>query len=117
MRNPRAALIYTPLPDAETARGIARILLEENLIACANILGEVESVFRWVGRVESAKEVTVIFKTTSEAIDPAVARLGALHPYSTPAIVGTICDNAHPDTLEWLVEQIEGATNGPVNTE
>ncbi|NQX94901.1 MAG: divalent cation tolerance protein CutA, partial [Erythrobacter sp.] len=47
MSEVRAALIYTPLPDAKTARSIAGILLEENLIACANILGPVESVFRW----------------------------------------------------------------------
>ncbi|MEO0871679.1 MAG: divalent-cation tolerance protein CutA [Pseudomonadota bacterium] len=117
MSEKRAALIYTPLPDAQTARDIASTLLEENLIACANILGEVESVFRWDGRIESAKEVAVLFKTTSDAIDPAVARLGALHPYSTPAIVGTVCDTAHPETLEWLLEQVEGAKGGPVNTE
>ena len=117
MSEKRAALIYTPLPDAQTARNIASTLLEENLIACANILGEVETVFRWEGRGESAKEVAVLFKTTSDAIDPAIARLGALHPYSTPAIVGTICDNTHPDTLEWLIEQVKGATNGLVNTE
>ena len=117
MSEKRAALIYTPLPDAETARDIAGTLLEENLIACANILGEVESVFRWEGRIESAKEVAVLFKTTSDAIDPAVARLGALHPYSTPAIIGTVCDNAHPETLGWLVEQVAGAKGGPVNTE
>ncbi|MEO0699721.1 MAG: divalent-cation tolerance protein CutA [Pseudomonadota bacterium] len=117
MIGPRAALIYTPLPDAETARAIATTLLEENLIACANILGEMESVFRWEGRVDTINEVAVLFKTTSDAIDPAVSRLGALHPYSTPAIVATVCNTAYPDTLEWLAEQTRGAVNGPVNTE
>lgn len=117
MRDPRAALIYTPLPDAETARAISRVLLEEKLIACANIVGEVEAVFAWEGRVDTSKEVAVLFKTTSDVIDPAVARLGALHPYSTPAIIGTVCHTSHPDTLEWLSEQTRGATHGPVNTE
>ncbi|MEM6857146.1 MAG: divalent-cation tolerance protein CutA [Pseudomonadota bacterium] len=117
MSEKRAALIYTPLPDAQTARNIARTLLDENLIACANILGEVESVFRWEGRVDTAKEVAVLFKTTSDALDPAVARLGTLHPYSTPAIVGTTCKNAHADTMGWLIGQVQGATNGLANTE
>ena len=117
MSEPRAALIYTSLPDAITAREIATVLLEEQLIACANILGEVEAVFRWEGRVDTSREVAVLFKTTSENIDPAVWRLGALHPYATPAIVATICDAAYPDTLEWLTSQTQGATHGPVNTE
>lgn len=117
MSEPRAALIYTPLPDTVTAREIATALLEEELIACANILSEMESLFRWEGRVDTAKEVAVLFKTTTEAIDPAVKRLGALHPYATPAIVATVCDAAYPDTLEWLISQTQGATHGPVNTE
>jgi len=105
MIEPRAALIYTPLPDAETARAIAGTLLDEKLIACANILGPIESVFVWEGRTQSAEEVAVLFKTTSERHDLAMSRLGTLHPYETPAIVGTVCDIAHPDTLGWLVQQ------------
>ncbi|MGB3470636.1 MAG: divalent-cation tolerance protein CutA [Erythrobacter sp.] len=105
MSEPRAALIYTPLPDAETARAIAGTLLDEKLIACANILGPVESVFVWEGRTQSAQEVAVLFKTTQECLDLAVSRLGALHPYKTPAIVGTACEAAHPDTLGWLATQ------------
>lgn len=105
MSEPKAALIYTPLPDAETARAIAGTLLEEGLIACANILGPVESVFRWQGKVETATESAVLFKTTEDVMEKAVNRLGALHPYETPAIVASICDGAHPDTLEWLEQQ------------
>ncbi len=105
MSEVKAALIYTPLPDAETARAIAGTLLEEGLIACANILGPVESVFMWRGQCESATETGVLFKTTSGQVDRAVNRLGALHPYETPAIVATLCDASHPDTLAWLAEQ------------
>jgi periplasmic divalent cation tolerance protein len=101
----KAALIYTPLPDAQTARSIAETLLEEGLIACANIVGPVESVFMWRGQCESASETAVLFKTTSAQMDRAVNRLAALHPYETPAIVANLCDAAHPDTLGWLAEQ------------
>ena len=105
MSEVRAALIYTPLPDAQTARSIAGILLEENLIACANILGPVESVFRWKGKQESATETGVLFKTTAQRLERAVSRLAALHPYETPAIIANVCGAAHPDTLEWLADQ------------
>ncbi|MDJ0978507.1 MAG: divalent-cation tolerance protein CutA [Erythrobacter sp.] len=101
----RAALIYSPLPDAETARAIAGTLLDEGLIACANLLGPIESVFLWKGQRECASETAALFKTTAEALKRAVNRLHALHPYETPVIIATICDAAHPDTLAWISEQ------------
>ena len=105
MSEAKAALSYAPFPDADTARAIAGVLLDEGLIACANILGPIESVYMWEGRVESAQESAALFKTTAAQVERAVSRLGALHPYETPAIVATICDAAHPGTLEWLAEQ------------
>ena len=105
MAEQQAALIYTPLPDLDTAREIAGILLDERLIACANILGPIESVFIWNGQRDSATETAVLFKTTCDQIETAVTRLAALHPYKTPAIVANVCDAAHPDTLTWLAKQ------------
>ncbi|MEO0462547.1 MAG: divalent-cation tolerance protein CutA [Pseudomonadota bacterium] len=102
----RVALIYTPLPDVETARTIAGHLLDERLIACANILGAMESVFVWNGKRDSARETAVLFKTDDARLDDAVARLGALHPYDTPAIVAWVCDAAHQETLGWLAAQL-----------
>ncbi|KPQ31077.1 MAG: hypothetical protein HLUCCX21_04080 [Porphyrobacter sp. HL-46] len=97
-----AALVWCPFPDRDTARAIAGQLLDEGLIACANIVGEVESVFLWQGARDSAAEAAVLFKTTGAALDAVVARLGALHPYDTPAIMGWRCDAVHPATLAWL---------------
>ena len=98
-------MIYTPLPDAQTARDIAGTLLDEGLIACANIMGPIESVFLWNGKRDTATESAVLFKTTVDRLDVALKRLGALHPYETPAIVANVCDASHPDTLTWLAEQ------------
>lgn len=105
MSQAEAALIYTTLPDADTARAIAGTLLDERLIACANILGSVEAVFLWEGERQSAQEVGVLCKTSLSALERAVNRLAALHPYETPAIVANVCKAAHPDTLTWLAEQ------------
>ncbi len=97
-----AALTWCPFPDAETARDVSTQLLREKLIACANILPAIESVFEWEGQISSAREVAVLFKTTSGRLDHLALRLGELHPYDTPAIAGWRCDAAHPATLEWL---------------
>jgi periplasmic divalent cation tolerance protein len=97
-----AALIWCPFPDPESARSIAGQLLDARLIACANILGMIESHFVWDGARASGTETAVLFKTTADLLDICVAQLGLLHPYDTPAIIGWRCDAAHPATLAWL---------------
>lgn len=97
-----AALIWCPFPDRETARAIAGALLDEGLVACANIIGEIEALFVWQGERGSASETGVLFKTTAGRLDAAVERLGKLHPYDTPAILGWRAETAWPATLAWL---------------
>lgn len=97
-----SAMIYAPFPDRDCARAAASQMLEEQLIACANILGEVESLFVWDGKLDSAAEIGVLFKTDKTILDRATKRLGELHPYDTPAILGWHCDSAAPATTNWL---------------
>jgi periplasmic divalent cation tolerance protein len=104
-----AALIWCPFPDPDSARRAAAALLDDRLIACANIMGAVESHFVWDGARGSGNEVGVVFKTTAECLDDCVNRLGTLHPYDTPAIIGWRCDTAHPASLAWLAASCGGA--------
>ncbi|WP_324073305.1 MAG: divalent-cation tolerance protein CutA [Erythrobacter sp.] len=97
-----AALIWCPFPDRDTARSVITALLDARLVACANIIGEVESHFLWQGAQDRATETGVLFKTTAARLDAAVAHLGKLHPYDTPAIVGWAADAALPETIAWL---------------
>ncbi len=102
MTDRQAALVYCPFPDAQSARAIASNLIKEKLIACANILPAVESVFEWEEAISTEEEVAVLFKTSADCLDKLVVRLGECHPYDTPAILGWRCDAAHPETLQWL---------------
>lgn len=103
MSEAQAALIWCPFPDRDAAREAAARLLDEKLIACANILPTIESIFEYEGRCESETECAAIFKTTDQRTEEAIAMLGKLHPYDTPAILSWTCDEAHPATLDWLV--------------
>jgi periplasmic divalent cation tolerance protein len=103
-----AALVWCPFPDTDSARAAADTLLDERLIACANILAPVESRFVWEGARATGSEVGVLFKTTAAALDDVVERLGALHPYDMPAIIGWHADAAHPATLAWLAGSVPG---------
>jgi periplasmic divalent cation tolerance protein len=97
-----AALVWCPFPDRDTARTAADTLLDEGLIACANNLGTIESHFVWQGARASSTEVAILCKTTGDCLPLVVERLGALHPYDTPAIIGWHCDAAHPASMAWL---------------
>jgi periplasmic divalent cation tolerance protein len=103
----KAALVWCPFPDAKTARTIAGTLLEEKLIACANIMPTIESVFEWKGAVSSETECAVMFKTTAEHLDALTERLAELHPYETPAIAGWLVDKTPPCTMRWLNETLK----------
>ena len=97
-----AALVWCPLPDLNSARAAIATLLDERLIACANIIAGTESHFIWNGARASNTETGVVFQTTAALLPIVIERLGQLHPYDTPAIIGWRCDAAHPATLEWL---------------
>ncbi len=103
-----AALVWCPFPDAETARAAADALLDDGLIACANLLGTIESRFVWDGARAVGSEVAVLFKTTAGKLDDVIERLGELHPYDTPAIIGWHADAAHPATEAWLIGSLSG---------
>lgn len=97
-----AALIWCPFGDIESAEAVAGQLLDERLIACANILPAIRSLYRWNGERGEGTEVAVLFKTRADLLDAAVARLESLHPYEAPAIAGWRCDAAGAATLGWL---------------
>jgi periplasmic divalent cation tolerance protein len=103
-----SALVWCPFPDTETARAAADALLDDGLIACANLLGTIESRFVWDGARAVGSEVGVLFKTTTDKLDDVIERLGELHPYDTPAIIGWHADAAHPATEAWLIGSLSG---------
>lgn len=96
------ALIWCPFPDAATAAATAKLLLDERLIACANILPAILSLFEWNGERDESSEAGVIFKTDAAFLERTIARLGELHPYDEPAILGWRCDATTPGTADWL---------------
>lgn len=101
-----AALIWCPFPDEPSARAAAGALLDERLIACANVVPGVMSLFTWQGAREAGAEVGALFKTTAARLDDAMRRLAELHPYDTPAITGWTV-RAEAGTLAWLQGETE----------
>jgi periplasmic divalent cation tolerance protein len=96
------ALVWCPFPDEETAAAAAATLLDEGLIACANILPAMRSLYVWRGSREDEQESGVLFKTNRGKLPDLMHRLAELHPYDEPAILAWHCDAAAPHTAAWL---------------
>jgi periplasmic divalent cation tolerance protein len=97
--------VYATFASDEEAQRIGRTLVEERLAACANILGHCHSIYRWQGRIEKAREVAALFKTTADNSQALIARLAELHSYDVPgAVVWPIAD-ALPDYANWVVSE------------
>ncbi|HEU4650553.1 MAG TPA: divalent-cation tolerance protein CutA [Croceibacterium sp.] len=104
-----SALIWCPFADEASAEAAARQLLDERLIACANIVPAMRSLYIWQGERGEAREVGVLFKTDATVLDRATARLAEIHPYDTPAVLGWRTDAAAGPTAEWLLAAVRAA--------
>ena len=97
-------LALSTFPDRETAQRIAKELVTEKFAACANILPQVESVYRWQGKIETANETLVFFKLSEDRQSAFQEKLRSLHPYEVPEIIFLPISSGLPDYLRWVVE-------------
>ena len=79
--------VYAVFAGADEAERIGRMVVEERLSACVNIVGSIRSIYRWNGNIESANEVAAIFKTTEAQADALISRIAGLHSYEVPCVV------------------------------
>jgi periplasmic divalent cation tolerance protein len=97
-------LAISTFPDAETASGIARTLVEGKFAACANLMPAVHSIYRWKEKIDTAGEVIVFFKTTRARQAAFQEKLCSLHPYDVPEIIFVPVDGGLPAYLTWVAE-------------
>ena len=98
-------IILMTAPDAGEGERIAGRLLDEGLIACANIVPRVVSLYRWEGELQRDEEVLVLMKTRADCELRVIARAEELHPYDVPEIlVQDVMGGAAP-YLAWVEQE------------
>ncbi len=88
--------------DKKEAVKIARGLLESKLIACANIIEGVQSLFWWQGKIDRSPEVLMLMKTKKVLFKKVSAQVRSLHSYETPEIIALPIVAGSGDYLKWL---------------
>jgi periplasmic divalent cation tolerance protein len=90
----------------EEARSIADALVERKLAACVNIVGPIESVFRWKGDVDFANEFLLVVKTTASAFERVRDAIKELHSYDLPECIRVSIEDGSAAYLKWMEESV-----------
>ena len=101
-------MVWTTIGSSTDGPSLARALVGERLAACVNVMGEMESVYRWEGRVEAGRERQVIIKTTLPRIPALQARLEQLHDYDLPEFIVIPIMGGSDAYLQWVRESTAG---------
>jgi periplasmic divalent cation tolerance protein len=99
-------LVLTTCGSLDEARSIAHTLVERQLAACINIVPQIESVYRWQGKIESATEWLLVIKTTQDAFVRVREALGELHSYELPECIEIGIEDGSAAYLGWIGESV-----------
>jgi periplasmic divalent cation tolerance protein len=102
-----ACVVLTTAGSAEEARKIAHALVERRLAACVNIVPQLESVYRWQGKIETAAEWLLVIKTDSGAFEGVRATIESLHSYEIPECIMLAVDEGDQEYLDWIDASVD----------
>jgi len=104
-RLPPLYICTTTFAEREEAERVARLLVSDGLVACAQIGSDLTSYYRWRGELCRDTEIAVTLKICGQKLEACLAKLRELHPYDTPQIVVWSADVVDPDYLRWACEE------------
>ena len=99
-------VVLTTASSVDEAKKIANALVEGRLAACVNIVPKIESVYRWVGKVEEAQECLLIIKTTAALIPTLRDSIQQVHSYELPEFLVIAVEDGSEEYLKWIASSV-----------
>lgn len=96
-------VVLCTVPSEQVGVQIAQTLLEEQLVACVNILPGVRSLYRYKGKLEDDRELLLVIKTSDERLPSLIRRVPELHPYEVCEVIALEVSAGHPPYLDWVL--------------
>ena len=103
-------VVLCTCPSNKEAQKLAQTLVEEALCACVNIVGNVQSIYRWEEKICNDQEYLLVIKTSASSFNKLKSRMAELHSYDCPEIISLPIDDGHAPYLEWIGAQIMDQT-------
>jgi periplasmic divalent cation tolerance protein len=107
-----SAVVTTVATPAE-AQAMAQALVQRHLAACVQI-SQIDSVYRWQGRLQHEPECRLVVKTTRERYPQVEQAIRELHSYELPAIHALSFDAIYAPYAEWIAQACD-ALPSPTN--
>lgn len=101
-----AILAYITAPSREEACRIGRLLVENRLAGCVNVIPSVDSFYWWKGRLANDQEAVIIAKTLPSLKGPLADLVRNVHPYEVPAILFFEVEVGNEAYLKWLESEV-----------
>lgn len=98
-------IVFTTCANREDAEKLSKALLKADLVACANIIPGVHSLYKWQGKIEEGDEVIVLFKTRSAKVKDIIFALEGLHSYDVPPIEVLGVEEANKAFKKWIIDE------------
>lgn len=98
-------VVYVTCPDAIVAESLARYLVASHLVACANIIPGMRSIYHWEGALTTSDEVILLLKTVARRAVAVSEAVIARHPYTTACVLTMSVAAAAPAFAAWVHEQ------------
>ena len=96
------ALLLTTWPDEDSAKVAARQWLNQGLVACVNILPEMQSLYIWEGELNTGTEHQILLKTHVSKVNALQQAIVSMHPYECPEILQLPITGGFEDYLNWI---------------
>ncbi len=100
------SVIYITTKDRDEAAKIGKLLIDQELVACVNIVHGMQSIYRWEGAVIEDEEVILFAKTKQVLVNSVIRTVKENHSYECPCIVSWTVSNGNPDYLRWIGESV-----------
>lgn len=101
-RVPDGVVVLVTVGSRDEAKRIAEALVGERLAACVNVVGPIESIYRWKNRVQHDQELLLIIKTVRKRLTDLEARVRALHSYEVPEVIALPITSGSQAYLSWV---------------
>ncbi len=99
-------MFFVLAPTERDAIDIGNYVVKNKLAACANIVRNIRSIYRWKGNIEEDNEVLILIKTREDKCDALIAAIEKIHSYETPECIGLKINKGSEDYLKWLTHAL-----------
>jgi len=99
--------VFTTTEKKEDAERIAKSLIDAKLAACVQIMGPIESTYRWKGKIEKSAEWFCFIKSTKKLYPDLESAIKKEHPYEVPEIIAVPVSGGSAEYLDWLKDQVK----------